>query len=253
MDDTRKKVVHGNPIDKENNLLDRMSNMERLNYFATHFLETETALVKERIRPIVPRGTVLNVGCGRLGTERTFFPEGDYDVLGIDVNEEGLRILAGRQTYTALARGSIASLPLASGSCDAIYLRLMLHHLVYPRNILAEGLDECFRVLRPGGVLALVEPSSWHPVGAMMNLAHALRLDMYVHGTNDDIALSPRRLWKRLAKHSSRISTHVIAYGWRRLPIPVNAFIDRLHARTRRLSDRVPFFGHTLMMVAVKD
>ena len=250
---TAKPVLHGTPIENEDNLLDRFSSAARLNYFSEAFFAVERALVAEKVATVVPRGTVLNVGCGRHGTERTLFPKTNYAIYGVDTNEESLRILAERRIYEGLIKGSIASLPVPSATVDLVYLRLILHHLVAPRNLLSEGLRECFRVLRPGGMLVLVEPNSWHPVGALMNVAHALKLDLYIHGTNDDVALSPLMLRRRLSTFASDISTHVVSYTWRRLPISVQTVFNRIQSRIGRLSERVPFFGHTMMMIAVKE
>jgi SAM-dependent methyltransferase len=144
-------------------------------------------------------------------------------------------------------------LPFASESFDIIYLRLVLHHLIYPENILAESVHECFRVLKSGGLLALVEPNSWNPIGALMNAAHRLGVDTYIHGTNDDVALSPLALYKLLSRFSSAISTHVVSYNWRRLPISVQLRIDQLQSLLSNLSAKVPYFGHSLMMVARKQ
>jgi len=249
---TAKPVQHGTPIEKEDNLLDRFSSGDRFDYFAKSFFEVERALVAEKVAPVVPRGTVLNVGCGRHGTERDLFPKAHYAIYGVDTNEESLGILAKRRIYEGLVKGSIASLPVPSATVDLVYLRLILHHLVSPRNLLGDGLRECFRVLKPGGALVLVEPNSWHPVGALMNVAHALRLDMYMHGTNDDVALSPLMLRRRLSTFASDISTHVVSYTWRRLPISVQTVSNRIQSRMGGLSEKVPFFGHTLMMIAVK-
>jgi SAM-dependent methyltransferase len=250
---TAKLVVHGTPIERENNLLDRLSSPDRFEHFANAFFTVEKALVAEKVAAVVPRGTVLNVGCGRHGIERVLFPETNYAIYGVDINEESLKILGKRRVYDGLVKGSITSLPVPSATVDLVYLRLVLHHLVAPRNLLAEGLRECFRVLKPGGMLVLVEPNSWHPVGALMNLAHALRLDLYIHGTNDDVALSPLVLRRRVSAFASDVSTHVISYAWRRLPISVQALCNRIQGRLARLSDKVPFFGHTLMMIALKQ
>ena len=248
-----KPVLHGTPIENEDNFLDRFSAPDRLNYFAEAFFTVEKELVAEKVAPVVPRGTVLNVGCGRHGTERILFPKTSYAIYGVDTNEESLEILGKRGIYEGLIKGSIASLPVPSATVDIVYLRLILHHLVSPRNLLREGLRESFRVLKPGGMLVLVEPNAWHPVGALMNLAHVLRLDMYIHGTNDDVALSPLRLRRELSAFASEVSTHVVSYTWRRLPISVQTVFNRLQRRMGRLNEKVPFFAHTLMMTAVKE
>jgi SAM-dependent methyltransferase len=247
-----RQALHGTPIEQENNLLDRVSNVNRFSYYYNTFLATEVVLVKNSLLKVIPRGKVLNVGCGRNGTERSLFPTDAYEIYGTDISEESLRILHKRNLYNGVFRGSITSLPLASDSFDVVYLRLILHHLVYPNYTLEDGLRECFRVLKPGGILALVEPNSWHPVGALMNLAHVLGLDMYIHGTDDDVALSPRLLRKVLARFASDISTHVVTYSWRRMPIPIQDVCNRVHGVLGKFNEKVPYFGHTLMMTAVK-
>jgi SAM-dependent methyltransferase len=189
MSKKNKQPLHGTPIERERNLLDRVSNADRFSYHYRSFLAAETALVKNSILRSIPQGKVLNAGCGRNGTERGLFPTDAYEIYGTDISEESLRILQERNLYNGIFRASITSLPVASGSFDIVYLRLILHHLIHPKYVLEDGLRECFRVLRPGGVLALVEPSSWHPIGALMNLAHGLGLDMYIHGTDDDVAV----------------------------------------------------------------
>jgi len=240
--------LHSNPV--PDNILDKLSSRDRFQHFYEHFLASEQRLVKDNIASIIPRGTVLNVGCGGNGTERSLFPTSCYDVFGADVNEQSLRTLQTRRLYTALCNADIASLPFVSNTFDIVYLRLVLHHLIYPRNILDEGLRECFRVLRRGGILAMVEPNSWHPIGALMNLGHRLGIDLSLHGTDDDVALSPSMMIELLSAHAAHVSTYVITYNWRRLPISVQRIVDRCHASLKTLSSRHPYLGHTLMMIA---
>ena len=146
-----------------------------------------------------------------------------------------------------------SSLPIAAARFDIVYLRLVLHHLVYPHYLLEKGIAECFRVLKRGGVLALVEPNSWHPLGALLNLAHCLGVDAYIHGHDDDVALSPLKLRKELSRnHGTKISVHVVTYNWRRLPIPVQRIFNGTQWMLGSLNDKLPYFGHTLMMTAIK-
>lgn len=168
------------------------------------------------------------------------------------MNEELLRVLQTRRLYSALYKADITKLPFASNTFDIVYLRLVLHHLMYPRNILIEGVRECFRVLKNGGVLTMVEPNSWHPVGALMNLAHRFRADLYIHGTDDDVALSPSMMTKLLFFHAASVSTYALTYNWRRLPIPVQRIVDKCHLTFATISSRWPYLGHSLMMIACK-
>ncbi len=54
--------------------------------------------------------------------------------------------------------------------------------------------SEAARLLRPGGALVAIEPGLWHPVGLGLALANRAGVASAVHGTPDDIPLSPRRL-----------------------------------------------------------
>jgi SAM-dependent methyltransferase len=244
--------LHGTPIEYEANLLDRISSTTRFSFFYRNFIAREKSRVEEQITQVISHGKVLNVGCGRHGTERILFPRPQYEIVGVDISESSLRILHEKKLYDALYKGSVSSLPFIDESFDIVYLRLILHHLVFPENLVARGLEECFRVLRRDGILALVEPNSWHPVGALMNVAHLLGVDRHVHGTNDDIALSPLMLYKRLSQYSSRISTHVVTYSWRRLPIALQACINHFDSASDKLLAKAPYFGHTLMMIGQK-
>jgi SAM-dependent methyltransferase len=237
---------------REDNLLDRVSRRDRFEHYYASFLATEKNLVKENIIRLIPGGIILNVGCSSIGTERRLFPTSDYEIFGVDINGESLKILQRKKLYGALYNASISSLPFAQGTFDIIYLRLVLHHLIFPKNILAEGLQECFRVLKTGGILALVEPNSWHPIGTLMNMAHLFGIDMYVHGTDDDVALSPLKLHRILAQYGTDVSTHVVSYSWRRLPVSCQNCVDFFHSALKNLTDKLPYFGHTLMMLARK-
>lgn len=50
----------------------------------------------------------------------------------------------------------LATLPIDSGSADVVYSSHFLEHI--PRDRVAGFLDECLRILKPGGVLRLVLP-----------------------------------------------------------------------------------------------
>ena len=248
-----KTPLHNNLIDKENNFLDKLSRVDRFQYFYDHFRKTEEFLVKDNIRNSIPSGKVLNIGCGRNGTERELFPKPHYILHGVDISEESVRILQEKNLYEEVSVGDISSLSLPSNTYDIVYLRLVLHHLVYPEYLLDKGLEECFRVLKSGGILALIEPNSYHPIGAIMNIAHRLGMDESFHGTNDDIALSPFVLRQKLEEMSGvNISVHAVTYSWRRLPIWMQQAINQFQSCIGSLDNRFPYFGHTLMMKARK-
>jgi hypothetical protein len=69
-----------------------------------------------------------------------------------------------------------------------------------------------------------------------------------LHGTPDDIPLSPTRLLSEARAAGLTPELYGVTYGWRRLPISVQralAPLDGLGSRPRAAR-----FAHTLMLVA---
>ena len=128
--------------------------------------------------------------------------------------------------------------------------RLVLHHVVY-QGPLAPLFAEAARLLRPGGALVAVEPGLWHPVGAGLELANRLGLGPAVHGTPDDIPISPRALVGHAARRRPRARA---ARGDLRLAAAPRARAAAApRARPARARDRaLAPFGHTLMLIARK-
>jgi predicted TPR repeat methyltransferase len=81
---------------------------------------TRNHWLTKKIIESIPRGRVLNVGCGCTGTERHLFPARDYQIFGVDVSEEDLRILQGKKLYDALYKANISSLPFAQEGFDIV-------------------------------------------------------------------------------------------------------------------------------------
>jgi SAM-dependent methyltransferase len=125
----------------------------------------------------------------------------------------------------------------------------VLHHVVY-QGELQPVFDEAARLLRPGGALVVIEPGLWHPVGLALALANRLGLGVRVHGTPDDVPLSPRALERGAAAAGLRPELMAVTYGWRRLP---PALQRALHGLDRfGSSSRAAPFGHTLMLIGRK-
>ena len=111
------------------------------------------------------------------------------------------------------------------------------------------ALSEATRLLRPGGALVAVEPGSWHPVGAALGLANRAGLGTKVHGTPDDIPLSPRRLEADARAAGLEPELHAVTYSWRRLPPAAQRALHRLDGPLGSRPRAAPF-GHTLLLLA---
>ena len=94
---------------------------------------------------------LLDIGCG-YGFMLDKF-SADFDVVGIDVNFESLRIGKQQRPNLRMLQGDAMRLPFRSGSFDAVHCDHVIEHLTIEQ---AHGmLLEVVRVLRPGGALLL--------------------------------------------------------------------------------------------------
>lgn len=227
------------------NLLDRRTPPERL---ATHYeieQERERALLARRLER--RGGDVLAVGCG-WHPGRHLFPRPAWRLVATDLDPaKPVAAVARGEADEGFAGRAGALDELPDASFDVVLYRLVLHHVAY-----AEPLAPCFRearrLLRPGGVLVAIEPNLWHPVGLGLTLVNRLGAGTRVHGTPDDIPLSPRRLATEARAAGLAPELHAVTYGWRRLPSSWQRRLARLDAAGSAPVAR--HLGHTLMLIA---
>jgi SAM-dependent methyltransferase len=229
---------------RADNLLDRVGDAETRQLHYDQQMRRERAILTRRL-PLTG-GDVLSVGCGR-HPGRHLFPKPAFRMTGVDLDEEaiGSLIETGELDDGTVARAG--QLPYEPGSFDVVLYRLVLHHVVY-QGPLGPVFCEAARLLRPGGTLVAVEPGLWHPVGAGLALANRAGLGPTVHGTPDDIPLSPRVLAGEARRAGLRPELHAVTYGWRRLPQAAQRAVHALDAAGSR--PRLAPFGHTLMLIA---
>jgi len=117
-------------------------------------------LALERLK-VRPGETVLDLGCGPGDGGQWLFEAGAVAV-GLDYSQGMLEQarevpgLSGR-----LTRGDAGRLPFRDGALDKIVCTNSFHH--YPQHFAA--LKEMRRVLKPGGLLVLVDPRKDHLFG----------------------------------------------------------------------------------------
>jgi SAM-dependent methyltransferase len=226
------------------NLLDRHSRRATLELNYRHMMKRERVLVDRHLG--LSGGDVLSVGCG-WHPGRHLFPAPGFRLVGADADPVKVAgVLQSGRADDGIV-GFAGRLGLEPRSFDVVLYRLVLHHLAF-QGPLGPCFAEAADLLRPGGALIAVEPGLWHPVGAGLALANRTGLATRLHGTPDDIPLSPRRLAGEARAVGLDPRVHAVTYTWRRLPPPVQRALwplDELGSRTRASG-----FGHTLMLIA---
>ncbi len=110
---------------------------------------------------IKPGDKVLDVGCGtgNLTLTAKSYAGSSGSVSGIDASPEMINKARRNSEHTGLAAefelGLIEKIPYPTASFDVVINRLMIHHL--PDDLKRQGLAEILRVLKPGGVLFIVD------------------------------------------------------------------------------------------------
>jgi len=129
----------------------------------------ELAPVAERF---AARGTVLEVGCGYGRNLVALAATSARTIVGCDVQRAELERAAreriaplepGSRRRVSLVRQEPWRLPFADGAFDLVVLWQVLEH-VFARADKQRVIDECARVLRPGGHLLVETPNQWFPV-----------------------------------------------------------------------------------------
>ena len=229
---------------RADNLLDRVGDAGTRQLHYDQEMRRERAILDRRL-PLAG-GDVLSVGCGR-HPGRHLFPQPEFRLTGVDLDAEMIASLveSGELDDGTVARAG--ELPYEPGSFDVVLYRLVLHHVVF-QSPLRPVFEEAARLLRPAGALVAIEPGLWHPVGAGLALANRAGLGPAVHGTPDDIPLSPRTLTREARAAGLEPELHAVTYGWRRLPPAAQRALHRLDDAGSR--PRFAPFGHTLMLIA---
>ena len=231
------------------NLLDRLSSEATLQAHYDWMHERERVLVGRAI-DLAAGGEVLSIGAG-WHPGRHLFPAPAWTLTANDLDAARAHSVVDTGRADAAAPGRAGELhDLADGSFDAILYRLVLHHVVFQQPL--DGVfREAARLLRPGGVMVAIEPGLWHPVGAALALANRAGLGTRVHGTPDDIPLSPRMLLAQARAVGLEPALHAVTYSWRRMPPRLQRALHGLDERAGS-GRRAARFGHTLLLIARK-
>ena len=232
------------PYDPDN-LLDRRSRAATLEHQYGLMQARERELIDRRLR--LPGGRVLSVGAG-WHPGRHLFEAPAFELVAADADPAKIQGLLETGRADEAIVGYAGRLPLAPASFDVVLYRLVLHHIAYKES-LGPAFAEAASLLVPGGALVVIEPGSWHPVGAGLALANRAGVGTRVHGTPDDVPLSPRRLVREARDAGLGPELHAVTYSWRRLAPVAQRAVAALD-RPLGSRPRAAVLAHTLMLIA---
>ena len=136
---------------------------------------------------------------------------------------------------------------LPDASFDVVLHRLVLHHVAY-----AGPLEPCLRRGAPAAAprrRARRDRAEPLPPGRRRARARQpRRARRAVHGTPDDIPLSPRRLAAAARAAGLQPELHAVSYSWRRLPVRAQRAVGALDRFGSAPGLR--WLGHTFMLIA---
>jgi ubiquinone/menaquinone biosynthesis C-methylase UbiE len=110
---------------------------------------------------ILQSDRVVDIGCG-VGTYEMSLVEDWPNITGIDLSQES--IVLARQNCAGASFNSFDGkhMPFESGAVAAAFTICVWHHV--PIEDWSLFLKEIFRILRPGGILAVFEHNPWNPL-----------------------------------------------------------------------------------------
>jgi SAM-dependent methyltransferase len=118
--------------------------------------EHERELVRRAFLPLGER--VLDLGCGEGATlVHLGEPAGAH---GVDLFAEKIAFARQRLPHCHFSQASVYELPFEDAAFDQLLVRDLIHHLEEPERFI----DECARVLAPGGRLDVLEPCGYNPL-----------------------------------------------------------------------------------------
>lgn len=124
--------------------------------------ENEKDLCERAFLPLT--GRVLDLGCGEGAT--LYHLGGPAGAVGVDLFPKKIAFAQLALPACRFVAASVYELPFDAGSFDQLIVRDVIHHLERPESFV----DECVRVLSPGGRVDVLEPCRYNPLIA----AHAL-------------------------------------------------------------------------------
>jgi ubiquinone/menaquinone biosynthesis C-methylase UbiE len=217
------------------------------------------SVFEEKLRRIVAPGDhVLDAGCGTgkfFGME--FARKIGCRLVGIDVRKN----LSVNSEIDFALRAELNRLPFSDGSFDVVNCRLVIEHVDFPDAVL----KEFYRVLKPGGRLAIFTPNLLHYFGAAASLTpHRFHVwfNSRVRGFSDEdifptrYRANTRRELRKLFLKSGFSSADISLVEGAPSVLAFNSLLHRMGLVYERLVNRYDFlssFRLNIIAVAYKN
>ena len=130
------------------------------------------ALIEVLQRSGVPAGRVLDVGSG-LGFFLEALGNAGFEPCGLEISRHASSCARRRSGALVAVGDAEVSLPLHEGAFEAVTLFDVIEHM---RGV-AQLLDECRRVLRPGGKLFVITMNAWSLARPLLGRRWSFHLD----------------------------------------------------------------------------
>jgi SAM-dependent methyltransferase len=176
---------------------------------------------------------VLDLGCGMGGFAVGMAQEGVAKVIGIDIAPDRIRVAQGFAAKRGVSNiafqvGDATLLPFREHVFDFVYSFYTFEHVAQPKLVL----KELWRVLKPGGVLAMAFPTWYGPWAGHL---YSLFPVPWLHLLFPEKALV--QAWKQ--RYAERWSSGQVGTGWGRPDTleDVHTLLEVAHANGITVSD----------------
>lgn len=124
-------------------------------YSQQDWVNKSSIFAKTAITYFPKNGSLLELGAGN-GQDSQFFAEQGFTVTATDISDKALELIKQKLDSRAGSQklDLEKSFPFKNESFDIVYAHLSLHY--FDRRTTQQTFDEISRVLKPGGVLALL-------------------------------------------------------------------------------------------------